>query len=163
MRKRHTRGDVSRSPKWRASSQAGGSCEESRESSTRKGSQVGRRSLARSHAGSLRSSGSPYKSELARRLEISKISSLNLNLFLVTLEAGEAGVPKESCPFKRMKSRSASEGSLTCALNLHSTFLRVNGVIEISTNKQSNRLKFLSIYLRWWLPHKDSLWIDYLL
>ena len=46
----HTRGGVSRSPKWRASSQAGGSCEESRESSTRKGSQVGRRSLARSHA-----------------------------------------------------------------------------------------------------------------
>ena len=41
MRKRHTRGDVSRLPKWRASSQAGGSCEESRESSTRKGSQVG--------------------------------------------------------------------------------------------------------------------------
>ena len=36
---------------------------------------------------------------------------------------------------------------LTDALNLHSTFLRVNGVIEISTNKQSNRLKFLSIYL----------------
>ena len=74
MHEWHTRGDVSRSPKWRASSQAGRSCEESRESSTRKGSQVGRRSLARSHAGSLRSSGSPYKSELARRLEISKIS-----------------------------------------------------------------------------------------
>ena len=50
MREWHTRGDVSRSPKWRASSQAGGSCEESRERSTQKGSQVGRRSLARSHA-----------------------------------------------------------------------------------------------------------------
>ena len=50
MREWHTRGDVSRSFKWRASSQAGGSCEESRESSTRKGPQVGRRSLTRSHA-----------------------------------------------------------------------------------------------------------------
>ena len=162
MHEWHTRGDVSRSPKWRASSQAGGSCEESRESSTRKGSQVGRRSLARSHAGSLRSSGSPYKSELARRLEISKISSLNLNLFLVTLEAGEAGVPKGSAHSSAWN-ESASEGSLTCALNLHSTFLRVKGVIEISTNKRRNRLKFLSIYLHWLLLHKDSLWIDYLL
>ena len=90
MREWHTRGDVSRSPKWRASSQAGGSCEESRERSTQKGSQVGRRSFS---CGSLRL---PCKSELARRLEISKIASLNLNLFLVTLEAGEAGVPKGS-------------------------------------------------------------------
>ena len=162
MRERHTRGDVSRSPKWRASSQAGGSCEESRESSTRKGSQVGRSSLARSHAGSLRSSGSPYKSELAHRLEISKISSLNLNLFLVTLEAGEAGVPTGSAHSSAWN-ESASEGSLTCALNLHSTFLRVKGVIKISTNKRRNRLKFLCIYLHWLLLHKDSLWIDYLL
>ena len=78
--------------------------------------------LARAFScGSLRS---PYKSELARRLEISKIASLNLNLFLVTLEAGEAGVPKGSCPFKRMKSRSASEGSLTCALCISQFHLR---------------------------------------
>ena len=93
---------------------------------------------------------SPYKSELARRLEISKIASLNLNLFFVTLEAGEAGVPKGrkgKCPFKRMKSRNASKGSLTCALNLHSTFLRVNGVIEISTTKRSNRLKFVFAFI----------------
>ena len=78
--------------------------------------------LARAFScGSLRS---PYKSELARRLEISKIASLNLNLFLVTLEAGEAGLPKGSCPFKRMKSRSASEGSLTCALCISQFHLR---------------------------------------
>ena len=44
-------------------------------------------------SGSLRS---PYKSELARRLEISMIASLNLIPFLVTLEVGEAGVPKGS-------------------------------------------------------------------
>ena len=109
----------------------------------------GRRSLARSHAArKARHTDSPYKSEPARRLEISKIVPPNLNLFLVTLEESErSGDSKGKCPLKRMKSRSAREGSLTRAPNLHSTFLRVNGVIEMSTNKQSNRLKFRSIYL----------------
>jgi len=64
--------------------------------------------VARSHARAARERGRQWdatrsrvlirldKSGLVGRLTISKIAPLNLNLFLVTLEAGETGVPKGS-------------------------------------------------------------------